>query len=261
MVKHQSRALENQLEQVAETSRHDEQSIRVLQAQWALEADPSRIAALAAQFTGLQPMKPGSWSRWPTWPARCRRLAAPRPSAIRKTKYRPCRGATPSRRRTARRSRCRAMSPRQRRPGTASPPPRRRNRPSGWPRSPCLTKRRRRMPICGRIRRRIIRWRASPGKRPRRITSPHRCAKPRRGRSPRRCISPAAARSRRPSRRRVSVSRLPPRAPACRWAHRWCGCAPPHSRLNPRPPPRWAVAPSSAWRRPGAKIDPQPPAG
>nr|WP_295743239.1 hypothetical protein [uncultured Acidocella sp.] len=59
MVKHQSRALENQLEQVAETSRHDEQSIRVLQAQWALEADPSRIAALAAQFTGLQPMKPG----------------------------------------------------------------------------------------------------------------------------------------------------------------------------------------------------------
>ncbi len=59
VVKHQSQALEGQLEQVAESSRQDEQSIRVLQAQWALEADPSRIAALAAQFTGLQPMKPG----------------------------------------------------------------------------------------------------------------------------------------------------------------------------------------------------------
>ncbi|HTQ69959.1 MAG TPA: hypothetical protein VMH92_00495 [Acidocella sp.] len=59
VVKHQSQALEDQLEQVAEGSRQDEQSIRVLQAQWALEADPSRIAALAAQFTGLQPMQPG----------------------------------------------------------------------------------------------------------------------------------------------------------------------------------------------------------
>ncbi len=59
VVKHQSQALEDQLEQVAENSRQDEQAIRVLQAQWALEADPSRIAALAAQFTGLQPMKPG----------------------------------------------------------------------------------------------------------------------------------------------------------------------------------------------------------
>ena len=39
--------------------RRDEEAIRVLKAQWALEADPSRIAALAAQFTRLQPMKPG----------------------------------------------------------------------------------------------------------------------------------------------------------------------------------------------------------
>lgn len=59
VVKHQSQALEDRLEQVAETSRQDEQAIRVLEAQWALEADPSRIASLAAQFTGLQPMKPG----------------------------------------------------------------------------------------------------------------------------------------------------------------------------------------------------------
>lgn len=59
VVKHQSQSLEDQLEQVAEFSRQDEQAIRVLQAQWALEADPSRIASLAAQFTGLQPMKPG----------------------------------------------------------------------------------------------------------------------------------------------------------------------------------------------------------
>ncbi|SHE91188.1 hypothetical protein SAMN02746095_01534 [Acidocella aminolytica 101 = DSM 11237] len=59
VVKHNSRTLENRLEQLAESSRHDEQSIRVLKAQWALEADPSRIAQLASQFTGLQPMKPG----------------------------------------------------------------------------------------------------------------------------------------------------------------------------------------------------------
>jgi hypothetical protein len=59
VVKHQSQALEDHLEQVAESSRQDEQAIRVLQAQWALEADPSRIGSLAAQFTGLQPMKPG----------------------------------------------------------------------------------------------------------------------------------------------------------------------------------------------------------
>ncbi len=59
VVKHQSQGLEDQMEQLAESSRQDEQAIRVLQAQWALEADPSRIASLAAQFTGLQPMKPG----------------------------------------------------------------------------------------------------------------------------------------------------------------------------------------------------------
>jgi hypothetical protein len=59
MVKHQSETLDDQISAVTQATRQDEQSIRVLQAQWALEADPSRLAALAAQFTGLQPMKPG----------------------------------------------------------------------------------------------------------------------------------------------------------------------------------------------------------
>ena len=59
MVKHHSESLDDQISQVTQQTRQDEQSIRVLQAQWALEADPSRLASLAAQFTGLQPMKPG----------------------------------------------------------------------------------------------------------------------------------------------------------------------------------------------------------
>ena len=58
VVKHQSQSLEAQLEQSAGATRQDEEAIRVLKAQWALEADPSRIASLATQFTGLQPMKP-----------------------------------------------------------------------------------------------------------------------------------------------------------------------------------------------------------
>ena len=58
VVKHQSQSLEAQLELSAGATRQDEEAIRVLRAQWALEADPSRIASLAAQFTGLQPMKP-----------------------------------------------------------------------------------------------------------------------------------------------------------------------------------------------------------
>lgn len=58
VVKHQSQGLEDRLGQLAQTSRADEQAIRVLKAQWALEADPSRIAALAADFTQLKPMQP-----------------------------------------------------------------------------------------------------------------------------------------------------------------------------------------------------------
>ena len=59
VVKHHSHMLNTQISAINDQTRQDEQSIRVLQAQWALEADPSRLAALAAQFTGLQPMKPG----------------------------------------------------------------------------------------------------------------------------------------------------------------------------------------------------------
>jgi hypothetical protein len=59
VVKHQSQLLEDQLSDTNQATTQDEQSIRVLQAQWALEADPSRLAQLATQFTGLQPMKPG----------------------------------------------------------------------------------------------------------------------------------------------------------------------------------------------------------
>ena len=58
VVKHQSQSLEDGLGQLAHTSRVDEQAIRVLKAQWALEADPSRIAALATSFTQLKPMQP-----------------------------------------------------------------------------------------------------------------------------------------------------------------------------------------------------------
>lgn len=58
VVKHQSQGLEDRIGQLALTSRADEQAVRVLKAQWALEADPSRIAALAAEFTQLKPMQP-----------------------------------------------------------------------------------------------------------------------------------------------------------------------------------------------------------
>lgn len=57
-VKHRAQVLDNQLASVTQATRLDEQRIRVLQAQWALEADPSRLAQLSAEFTKLQPMKP-----------------------------------------------------------------------------------------------------------------------------------------------------------------------------------------------------------
>jgi hypothetical protein len=57
-VKHRAQVLDDQLAAVAEQSRQDGQRIRVLQAQWALEIDPTRLGQLAAQFTDLQPMKP-----------------------------------------------------------------------------------------------------------------------------------------------------------------------------------------------------------
>jgi hypothetical protein len=57
-VKHRAQVLDDQLAAVAQASRLDAQRIRVLQAQWALEIDPTRIGVLANHFTNLQPMKP-----------------------------------------------------------------------------------------------------------------------------------------------------------------------------------------------------------
>ena len=57
-VKHRAQVLDDQLASVAQASRLDAQRIRVLQAQWALEIDPTRLSQLAGQFTALQPMKP-----------------------------------------------------------------------------------------------------------------------------------------------------------------------------------------------------------
>ncbi len=58
-VKHRSEMLDSEIAATAQATRLDEQRIRVLQAQWALEVDPSRLAQLSAKFTQLQPMKPG----------------------------------------------------------------------------------------------------------------------------------------------------------------------------------------------------------
>lgn len=58
LVKHHAQMLDDQIAAVTQATRLDQQRIRVLQAQWALEADPSRLAQLSTQFTSLQPMKP-----------------------------------------------------------------------------------------------------------------------------------------------------------------------------------------------------------
>jgi hypothetical protein len=57
-VKHHAQVLDDQFATITQLSRLDAQRIRVLQAQWALEIDPTRLTQLAAQFTRLQPMKP-----------------------------------------------------------------------------------------------------------------------------------------------------------------------------------------------------------
>lgn len=57
-VKHRAQVLDDQLATVADQTRLDAQRIRVLQAQWSLEIDPTRLAQLAHQFTALQPMQP-----------------------------------------------------------------------------------------------------------------------------------------------------------------------------------------------------------
>jgi hypothetical protein len=57
-VKHRAQVLDDQLASVDSKAQQDAQRITVLQAQWALETDPTRLAALAKQFSPLQPMKP-----------------------------------------------------------------------------------------------------------------------------------------------------------------------------------------------------------
>jgi hypothetical protein len=57
-VKHRAQVLDDQIAQVADESRQDAAKIIVLQAQWALETDPTRLQQLANRFTTLQPMKP-----------------------------------------------------------------------------------------------------------------------------------------------------------------------------------------------------------
>ena len=57
-VKHHAQMLDDQIAGISQESRLDAQRIRVLQAQWALETDPTRLAQLASQVTNLQPMQP-----------------------------------------------------------------------------------------------------------------------------------------------------------------------------------------------------------
>ena len=128
VVKHHSEVLDDQLTQVTQATRQDEQSIRVLQAQWALEADPSRaglaggaVHRAAADEAGAadDAGQPGQ--------QRCRRRAASRRERTRLTRCPPCRSWH---RRRLLRSRLRAASASQ---AQARPRPRPRRR---WPRPP-----------------------------------------------------------------------------------------------------------------------------
>lgn len=58
VVKHRAQVLDDQIAATDQATRLDAQRVRVLQAQWALEVDPSRLAQLSAEFTSLQPMTP-----------------------------------------------------------------------------------------------------------------------------------------------------------------------------------------------------------
>lgn len=57
-VKYHAQMLDDQIADISQASRLDAQRVRVLQAQWALETDPTRLQQLAAQFTDLKPMQP-----------------------------------------------------------------------------------------------------------------------------------------------------------------------------------------------------------
>jgi hypothetical protein len=57
-VKHKAQVLDDEIAAYSQASRLDAMRIRVLQGQWSLETDPTRLQQLAAQFTNLQPMQP-----------------------------------------------------------------------------------------------------------------------------------------------------------------------------------------------------------
>jgi hypothetical protein len=57
-VKHQAQVLDDEIASFGQSARLDAMRIRVLQGQWSLETDPTRLQQLAAQFTNLQPMQP-----------------------------------------------------------------------------------------------------------------------------------------------------------------------------------------------------------
>ena len=59
VVKHRAASLDTEISGITGKIRSAEQRIRVLQAEWALENDPSKLAALSKQFLTLKPMEPG----------------------------------------------------------------------------------------------------------------------------------------------------------------------------------------------------------
>lgn len=65
VVKHRTEALERQIGSVTARVRLGEQKIEVLRAEWALENDPTRLAALAQRFMPtLKPMVPDQLVTW-----------------------------------------------------------------------------------------------------------------------------------------------------------------------------------------------------
>jgi hypothetical protein len=79
-VKHRAQVMDDQIAQLADQSRLDDQRIRVLQAQWALEIDPTRLQQLANRFTALQPMQPAQLVTFATLQAQLPAANTPPPA-------------------------------------------------------------------------------------------------------------------------------------------------------------------------------------
>ena len=75
VVKHRTEALERQIGSVTAQVRMAEQKIEVLRAEWALENDPTRLAALAQHF--MPTLKPMAPDQLVTWRQLADRLPAP----------------------------------------------------------------------------------------------------------------------------------------------------------------------------------------